>query len=131
MMAQTSHMLQATLGVAALLATTSPAFAATCMDDVQALTRQLGMEQSAPPQNGAPGAGPPATTESRGIPPEVTSRLSGNAALGNTGGNTVAARRSSALAALQSARAAAAQGNEQACSAQLAKARAIFEQRQP
>jgi hypothetical protein len=35
------------------------------------------------------------------------------------------------LAALQSARAAAAQGNEQACSAQLAKARAVFQERQP
>jgi len=96
------------------------------MDDVQQLTKRLGLSPNTAPQNGLPGAELPATTESRGIPPEVTSRLSGG-----TPGNPVAARRSEALAALQSARAAAAQGNEQECSAQLAKAQAIFEQRQP
>ncbi len=126
-MAQIGRLRQGAVLFAALMAGAPPTLAATCMDDVQQLAKRLGVAQTAAPQNGMPGAGPPATTESRGIPPEVTSRLSGNAAAGNP----TAARRSEALAALQSARAAAAQGNEQACSAQLAKAQEIFEQRKP
>lgn len=121
------HIRQGALIVAALMAGASPTLAAGCMDDVQQLTKRLGLSPNAVPQSGMPGAEPPATMESRGIPPEVTSRLSG----GTTAGNPVAVRRTEALAALQSARAAAAQGNEQECTAQLAKAQAIFEQRQP
>jgi len=125
-MARMGHIRRGALVVAALMAGAPPALAASCMDDVQALSKQLGLAPSVPPQNGMPGAEPPATMESRGIPPEVTSRLSGAAP-----GNPIAARRSEALAALQSARAAAAQGNEPECSAQLAKAQAIFQERQP
>lgn len=100
-----------TLIVAALMTCTGPAWA-SCMDEVQQLTQRLGLSPNAV----APSAELPATTESRGIP---------------AGGNPIAVRRSEALAALQSARAASAQGNEQECAAQLDKARSIFQERQP
>jgi len=104
-----------------LLATPVAAQGAGCMDEVQRVSQQLGVQ--APPA--APGTTPPAevpaTTESRGVPPEATSRLSGTGAeAGSTG------QRSQAIASLQAARAANAQGNEKECLEQLAKARAAL-----
>jgi hypothetical protein len=90
--------------------------AAGCMEEVERVAQNLGLTKSIP---GLPQTTAPATTESRGIPPEVTSRLSGT----GTSSGTTAGRQGEALALLQSARAANAQGNENECFAQLAKAR--------
>lgn len=118
------------LGTAVTGATGRPALAASCMDDVERLTNQLGVSQNAPPQNGATAPEVPATTESRGIPPEVTSRITGSGG-GAGSGNPVAVRRTEVLGLLQAARAASAQGNEQECLTQLNKAEDIMKARQP
>ncbi len=103
--------------------------AASCIDDVQRLTNELGVSNVVPSTGtGQPPAEPPATTESRGISPEVTSRLTGS---GATSGNPVAVRRTEVLGLLQSARAASAQGNENECLAQLSKAQDVMRGRQP
>ncbi len=103
--------------------------AATSMDDVRRLTNELGVSNVVPSTGtGQPPAEPPATTESRGISPEVTSRLTGS---GATSGNPVAVRRTEVLGLLQSARAASAQGNEDECLAQLGKAQRVMSGRQP
>lgn len=110
------------------IAAARPVLAASCMDDVQRLTNELGISQNAPPRDGAPGQETPATTESRGISPEVTSRLTGS---GAAPGNTIAVRRTEVLGLLQAARAASAQGNEQECLTQLSKAQNVMRERQP
>ncbi len=108
---------------AAIAVAWQPAAAASCMDDVQRVAQRLGVQER-PASPGAPApAEAPATTESRGIPPEVTSRLTGS----GTPPGATAGPRSEALASLQAARAANAQGNESECLAQLAKARAALE----
>lgn len=101
--------------------------AASCMDEVRQLTSQLGLAPQAPPAGGTAGE-TPATTESRGLPPEATTPLNG---AGPALGDTIAARRSEVLASMQAARAAAAQGDEQGCDADLEKARSVLELPQP
>ncbi len=105
-----------------LVLTASPlAQAASCLQEVESVAQKMGVMKSIP---GLPQAGTaPATTESRGIPPEVTSRLTGTGTSSATSGG----RQGEALAMLQSARAADAQGNEQECFSQLAKAREKLE----
>lgn len=85
------------------------ALAAECKSEIEQVTQQVGLSPDIP-----------ATTESRGIPPEASSRLSG-AVPGNP-----TAGRAEVLASLQAARAANAAGNEPECFAQLAKARALL-----
>lgn len=109
------HLLLAFVPVLAVLSS-PPAHAAGCLEEVERVAQNLGLTKSIP---GLPQAAAPATTESRGIPPEVTSRLSGT----GTSSGTTAGRQGEALAMLQSARAANAQGNEQECFSQLAKAK--------
>lgn len=116
------------VGAAVTLGATRPVLAAGCMDEVQHMSTTLGVTPSAPAPNGASTPEPPATTESRGISPEVTSRLTAPNA---TPGNPIAARRSEVLALLQAARAASAQGNEQECLTQVNKARSVLRQSQP
>jgi hypothetical protein len=89
------------------------ALAAECKAEIEQVTQQLGLPADAP-----------ATTESRGIPPEASSRLGGPVP-----GNPAATRRSEVLASLQAARAASAEGNEPECFAQLAKAQAVLKAR--
>jgi hypothetical protein len=108
----------AALGATLMIPAVRPALAG-CMDDVQHLQSELGI---------APGTETPATTESRGISPDVTSRLTGS---GVPGGNPIAVRRTEVLGLLQSARAASAQGNEDECLAQLGKAQDVMRERQP
>lgn len=93
--------------------------AAGCMDEVERVAQSLGLTKSIP---GLSKGEAPATTESRGIPPEVTSRLTGT----GTPSATPGGRQGEALGLLQSARAASAQGNEPECFAQLAKARSML-----
>ncbi len=112
---------EALLSVAITLASCQPAPAASCQDEIDRVSQQLGLSPGSSPSGAAE---PPATTESRGLPPEVTSRLS------NTGigpGNPTAMRRTEVLASLQAARAAAAQGDESECLAQLAKAQSALQ----
>lgn len=122
------HLKRALVLLALLLAGTagSNVALASCMDDVQQLTSRLGLVPQAPANR--TGGEAPATTESRGISPEITSRLNGT---GAAAGNTVAAKRTEVLASIQAARAAAAQGNEQECETQINKARNILTQPQP
>jgi hypothetical protein len=95
------------------------ASAAECMKEVERVSAQLGV--AAPTRNGPPPAERPATTESRGVPPEASSRLS-------TGTPTAGGdRRGEAVQSLQAARAASAQGNEGECMAQLAKAQEVLQ----
>lgn len=89
--------------------------AADCGDEVQRVTRQIGLAPNAP-----------ATSASPGPPADVTSRLNEGAPVP---GNPIAIRRTEVLASLEAARAAAAQGNEQACLDQLAKAQAALQAR--
>jgi len=101
--------------------------AASCMDEVRQLTSQLGLAPQAPPAGGTAGEAPTAT-ESRGLLPDTTAPLGGaSSALGGT----IAARRTEVLASVQAARAAAAQGDEQGCVTDLAKARSVLQQPQP
>ncbi|HEX9461445.1 MAG TPA: hypothetical protein VGB82_02505 [Alphaproteobacteria bacterium] len=112
------------LTVMGLTVVASPAVqAAGCMDEVERVAQSLGLSKSLP--GSIPGLSKgeaPATTESRGIPPEVTSRLTGT----GTPSANPAGRQGEALGLLQSARAASAQGNEPECFAQLAKARSML-----
>ncbi len=103
-----------------LIAGSEAAWAAGCMAEVERMSQQLGV--AAPKTSGAPPAERPATTESRGVPPEASSRL-------NTGTPGGGDRRGEAVASLQAARAASAQGNEQACNEQLTKAQDALKQK--
>jgi len=104
------------------LATPVTALAAGCLDEVQRVAQQLGAQAQPAAPGTTPPAEVPATTESRGVPPEASSRLSGT---GSEPGST--GRRSQAIASLQAARAANAEGNERECLEQLAKARAALD----
>jgi len=106
----------------AVLAFPAAASAASCMDEVQRVSQQLGVQGRPAAPGATPPAEAPATTESRGVPPEASSRLSGTGAASGPAG-----RHSEAIASLQAARAGSAQGNEKDCLAQLAKARAAVE----
>jgi hypothetical protein len=97
--------------------------AAGCLEEVERVAQKMGVMKSLPSIPGMGKGDAPATTESRGIPPEVSSRLTGT----GTSSATSAGREGEAVAMLQSARAANAQGNEQECFSQLAKAREKLE----